>query len=47
MLHFVYFDGTSAWVGSESDSTKDTMVVFKSLSLDKASDFADEYNENL
>lgn len=47
MLHFVYFDGTSAWVGSESDATKDTKVVFKSSSLDACDDFCDNYNESL
>lgn len=47
MLHFVYFDGTCAWVGSELDATNDTEVVFKSTSLDACDEFCDNYNDSL
>jgi len=52
-LHYVIFDGSSAYVVDEQDmlnitkSDKDTEVVFKSMNLDKASDFADDYNDSL
>lgn len=51
-LHYVIFDGSSAYVVDEQDmlsitKDKDTEVVFKSMNLDKASDFADDYNESL
>jgi hypothetical protein len=52
-LHYVIFDGSSAYVVDEQDMLNvtrkdvDTEVVFKSMSLDKASDFADEYNDSL
>ena len=47
MLHFVFFDGTSAFVGSEVDATADTKVVFKSTDLDECFDFCDEYNDRI
>jgi len=53
VLHYVIFDGSSAYVCDEQDmlsitsKDKDTEVVFKSVNLDKASDFADDYNESL
>ena len=47
MLHFVFFDGTSAFVGSEVDATADTKVVFKSADLDECFDFCDEYNNRI
>jgi hypothetical protein len=49
-LHYVIFDGTSAFVCDEQDmlnittKDKDCEVVFKSVNLEKASDFADNYN---
>lgn len=52
-LHYVIFDGSSAYVVDEQDmlditaKDKDTEVVFKSMHLDKASDFADNHNESL
>ena len=52
-LHYVIFDGSSAYVVDEQDmlsitaKDKDTEVIFKSMNLDKASDFADDYNESL
>lgn len=52
-LHYVIFDGSSAYVVDEQDmlsitaKDKDTEAVFKSMNLDKASDFADDYNESL
>jgi hypothetical protein len=52
-LHYVIFDGSSAYVTDEQDmreitrKDKYTEVVFKSMNLDKAFDFADEYNESL
>jgi hypothetical protein len=50
-LHYVIFDGTSAFVCDEQDmlnittKDKDCKVVFKSVNLEKASDFADNYND--
>jgi hypothetical protein len=52
-LHYVIFDGSSAYVTDEQDmlsitsKDRDAEVVFKSMNLDKASDFADEYNDSL
>jgi len=52
-LHYVIFDGSSAYVVDEQDmlsitaKDKDTEVVFKSIDLDEASYFADEYNGSL
>jgi hypothetical protein len=52
-LHYVIFDGSSAYVVDEQDMISitskdlDTEVIFKSMNLDKASDFADYYNESL
>ena len=52
-LYYVIFDGSSAYVVDEQDmliitsKDKDTEVVFKSMNLDKASDFADDYNDSL
>lgn len=51
--HYVIFDGTSAYVVDEQDmlhitkTDKDTEVIFKSMSLDKADDFANDYNSKL
>ena len=47
MLHFVFFDGTSAFTGSASDATEDTQVVFKSTDLDACDEFCDNYNDSL
>jgi len=47
MLHFVFFDGTSAFVGSDVDATADTQVVFKSSDLDACDEFCDDYNDSL
>ena len=41
MLHFVLFDGTTAFVGSDVDNTSDTEVLFKSYDFDEACDFCD------
>ena len=52
-LHYVIFDGSSAYVTDEQDMLNitskdiDVEVVFKSINLDKASDFADNYNDSL
>jgi len=52
-LHYVIFDGSSAYVTDEQDMLSitskdiDTEVVFKSINFDKASDFADDYNDSL
>ena len=52
-IHYVIFDGSSAYVTDEQEmlyitsKDKDTEVVFKSMSLDKASNFADDYNDRL
>lgn len=47
MLHFVYFDGTSAFVGSDFDATADTEVVFQSNNFDECCEFCDNYNDSL
>lgn len=52
-LHYVIFDGSSAYVTDEQDmlsitaKDEDTEVVFKSINLDKAFEFADDYNDSL
>lgn len=52
-LNYVVFDGTSAYVCDKQEmlkitsKDKDCKVVFKSANLDKASDFADNYNDNI
>jgi hypothetical protein len=49
-LHYVLFDGSSAFVVGEQDmlditaSDKDVKIVFKSVSINKAFEFADRYN---
>ena len=45
MLHFVFFDGTSAFVGSNVDATADTKVLFKSYDLDECFEFCDNEND--
>ena len=47
MLHFVYFDGTSAWTGDASDATSETEVLFKSTDVEECFNFEDEYNEHV
>jgi len=47
MLHFVFFDGTSAFIGSDVDATAETEVVFKSSDFDECVDFCDDYNDSL
>ena len=47
MLLFVYFDGTSAFVGSDIDATDDTEVLFSSYDLDECFDFCEEENERI
>jgi len=53
VLQYVIFDGSSAYVVDEQDmlnitsKDRDVEVVFKSMNLDKASDFADDYNDSL
>ena len=50
-LHYVLFDGTSAFVVDEQDmltitaDDKDVKVLYKSISIDKAFDFADLMNQ--
>lgn len=52
-LHYVIFDGTSAYVVDEQDmaiitkSDKDAKVVFKSMNIDIAFNKADELNEEI
>ena len=41
MLHYVLFDGTTAYVAAESDITNDTEVLFKSKDFDECCDFCD------
>jgi hypothetical protein len=48
MLHFVYFDGTSYFVDdSNYVCDEDTTIVFQSMSLDKANEWCDRYNESI
>ena len=48
MLHFVYFDGTSYFVdGADFVCDEDTKIVFQSMSLDKANEWCDRYNESI
>ena len=47
MLHFVYFDGTSAFVDDSTGMTSETEVVFKSSDFDECCEFCDNYNESL
>lgn len=44
MMSFVYFDGSSAFVGSDVDATNETTVLFKSFDFDECCDFCE--NEN-
>ena len=50
-VHYVIFDGTSAYVCDEQDmreitrKDKDAKVVFKSMNFEIACDKADELNE--
>ena len=52
-LHYVIFDGSSAYVVDEQDmlsitkSDKDAKVVFKSMNIDIAFAKADELNEEI
>lgn len=47
-MHYVYFDGTSYWVGSEDEVIdSDTKIVFKSNNFDECSRKADEWNEEV
>ena len=53
VLHYVIFDGSSAYVVDEQDmlsitkSDKDAKVVFKSMNIDIAFAKADELNEEM
>lgn len=50
-LHYVLFDGTSAFVVDEQDALtiiaedKDVRIVYKSINIEKAFDFADLINK--
>lgn len=50
-LHYVLFDGTSAFVVDEQDvltiiaEDKDVRIVYRSINIDKAFDFADLINK--
>ena len=50
-LHYVLFDGTSAFVVDEQDALsviaedKDVKIVYRSINIDKAFDFADLMNQ--
>ena len=46
-LHFVLFDGTSAFVGSSDDITEETEIIFKSKDFEECCEFCDEYNEQV
>lgn len=43
--HYVYFDGTSAFVGGIEDKTEDTEILFESYLIDECDDFCDYTNE--
>lgn len=46
MLHFVYFDGTSAFVDDANFvCDEDTTVLFKTNNFDEACQYVDDYNE--
>ena len=45
--HFVYFDGTSHWVGSEYDNHEDYTVIYDSYDLEECQEVADEANKYL
>ena len=50
-LHYVLFDGTSAFVDEQdmksiTSDDKDVKVIYKSMSIDKAFDYADLFNES-
>ena len=47
MVHYVIFDGTSAFVGDLSDAKSDCEILFKSIRLDACDDFCDDYNESI
>ena len=47
MMSFVYFDGTSAFIGSDVDATADTEVLFKSFDFDECCDFCDEVSDRI
>ena len=45
MLHFVYFDGTSAFVDDANFvCDEDTTVLFKTNNFDEACQYVDDYN---
>jgi len=46
-LHYVLFDGTSAFVGDYNDIDNDTEIVFKSNNFWECSCFCDNYNDNI
>jgi len=46
-LHYVIFDGTSAFVGSFEDINEDDEVLFKSSSLFFANNFCDKENNKI
>jgi hypothetical protein len=51
VLHYVLFDGSSAFVVDEQDmlsittDDKDVKVIYKSINIENAFDIADLYNE--
>ena len=45
MMSFVYFDGTTAFIGSDVDASADTTVLFKSYDFDKCCEFCDNEND--
>jgi hypothetical protein len=46
-VHYVFFDGTSNWVGTLEDyeNDKDLEIVFHSYDFEECCDLTDELNE--
>jgi hypothetical protein len=47
ILHYVLFDGSSAYIGDASDINEDTEIVFQSTNLDVCESRCDKFNESL
>lgn len=43
-IHYVYFDGTSAFVDDETGATDETEVLFQSSDIHACDEFCDAYN---
>lgn len=47
IMHYVIFDGTTAYIGDESDINNDVEVVGESENIQRAQEIADNYNEEI